>query len=136
VLVGNNDGTVDTGIFVVGGETEEPEVPEVQYEEIVVGDVNDDAKVNVSDYSFVLTYAKKRKADTNPESTNYTANTMVKKTTADGTYYIGDVNADDKVNVSDYSFVLTYAKKRKADTNPESTNYTANTNNKINVVVE
>jgi hypothetical protein len=46
VLVGNNDGTVDTGIFVVGG-TEEPDLPEVEPETIIVGDVNDDSTVEI-----------------------------------------------------------------------------------------
>jgi hypothetical protein len=128
VLVGNNDGTIDSGIFTVSS------APAVEYEDIVIGDVNSDEKVNASDSAYILTYVKKRKADKVSTSATYTAETMDEKATADGKYYIGDVNADNKVNASDSAYVLTYVKKRKADKVSTSATYTANTMDKISIV--
>ena len=72
VLVGNNDGTIDSGIFTVSS------APAVEYEDIVIGDVNGDNRVTAPDYGYVLTYVKKRKQNTDSTSTAYTANTMDK----------------------------------------------------------
>ena len=47
VMVGNNDGTVDEGIFTVGGEEE------VETKPVLVGDADENGKVNGTDVTWI-----------------------------------------------------------------------------------
>jgi hypothetical protein len=113
VLVGNEDGTVDTGIFVVGGTTEpdEPDVPSVQTKDVTIGDLNSNNSLDTFDAALLLNKMK------NPGNTYQQAGVPVKvgatKTYASGktltagdTFTRGDINASKALDTFDKALLV------------------------------
>jgi hypothetical protein len=110
VLVGNEDGTVDTGYFTVGGTTEpdEPGNPEEPAKTltIIVGDIDLNEKMRAGDYSSLLAYFTNGK--TYDKSVSDYAGWEFSLDGSDGTYIVGDIDKNGKMRAGDYSSLLAY----------------------------
>lgn len=104
VLVGNNDGTVDSGIFTVSSTPVVPPTPEVEYEVHYMGDVDRSGTVDSGDISYVAYY----------DAFLYLfgedcMDAGVERTTEAGdTYYMGDVDRSGTVDSGDISYIAYY----------------------------
>jgi hypothetical protein len=102
VLVGNNDGTVDSGIFVVGGGTVEPGEPDdpvVETKDVLVGDSDENKKVNGTDVTWIRRFNAGYTERVGKVNTSYT------KADGTGAYIVGDADDNGKVNGTDVTWV-------------------------------
>jgi hypothetical protein len=107
VLVGNNDGTVDSGIFTVTGTSVEPDVP-TEYPQILVGDTDLNDNLSNMDATRIL----RRVADVNRTDYKYTGQEL-DTPVAGETIMVGDTDLNGKLSNMDATRIL----RRVADVN-------------------
>jgi hypothetical protein len=92
VMVGNNDGTVDTGYFTLSS------APVVEYRDYTIGDINDDKRILTNDGTFL-----KKKIAKKTEGIGLAGQTLKRETGKD--LIIGDINDDGRILTNDGTFL-------------------------------